>query len=351
MAAPHLTPDQIHWLLQFARLGTRNSQTHADSDPLHEYEEHLASCATCRAALRMEEEGYMQLTSLRSTTLSSSSTGPTQQCLPYEVWLELAVGIPRNDSKELMEHVIQCDTCSLRLKAADDELHSPLSIQEEAALSELDASSVNWPRSFAPRLAAQCPRPTKNFTFDGLRSWLSPAGLAVAAAACALVLVAMHDRRLGQELQRTRSQLALQTAPPTALPSRAMPPGLAAPVELTPGLTRGLGHMARLSLIPNAAVVPITLLTNGDPGGEVVEQLMTANGEHLWMQRTHPSTLERSTHRLTIFLPAALLVPDDYQIQLVQVASSNTQSEAGYTSGVGPSNSLPETTYTFRVTP
>jgi hypothetical protein len=334
MTSPHLTPDQIHWLIQSTRLGNHDLQSDVASDPLHAYEEHLASCATCNAVLRTEAEAYMQLASLRSTTLSSRSQ--TLQCPPYEIWLELAAGVPRNDSKELMEHVIQCDCCSLRLKAADDELHSPLTVKEEEALSELDVSSASWPVRFAPRLAAQCPRPAKNFALDGLRSWISPAGFAFAAAVCALLVVSVHDRRVDRELKQTRSRLLSQAPPQAVLAASTMSPRLAVPVELTPGLTRGEGHIARLSVTSTASVVPITLLTAGDPGGEVLEQLVTADGEHLWMQRARTSAMERSTHRLTIFLPATLLPPNDYQLQLFRV---------------GPSSSQPEATYTFRVTP
>ena len=183
--------------------------------------------------------------------------------------------------------------------------------------------------------------PGEGFSRLVLAASLSVSGL----AAITVVWLGIRDARLSRELalvsrssderqrlltsiqeeqQRRASAVEDSTRAPAAMPSpsAAVPSPAAEPaIQLRPGVRRGVEAVPVLHVRDQAGAVRITLELAFNPQGGLREDLSRTGGERLWSQEL-PSSAETADHgETTLFLPAQLLTPGDYQIRLKDLSS------------------------------
>lgn len=145
------------------------------------------------------------------------------------------------------------------------------------------------------------------------------------------------ERQLRQQLQ---GQVTGLTAQANALQGKLeLQPGSAGQLptfELTPGLLRSSGALARIAVPPGAQFVRLQLRLTSDNSVQYRAVLHDSEGNDVWFQSklVAESTDGRAT--VTVHLPAQVLTRGDYQIRLSGTSTPGTAEVAA--------------TYTLRVT-
>jgi hypothetical protein len=174
-----------------------------------------------------------------------------------------------------------------------------------------------------------------------LAASLSVSGL----AAITVVWLGIRDARLSRELanvsrtsdERQRLLTALEDeqrqraiadagkiAAVAPAPAQAAPVAIPAPepgIQLRPGVRRRVEAIPVLHLRDKAGAVRITLELAFDPQAGLREELLRAGGERIWTQELSSTAQTAGRGETTIYLPAQLLSPGDYQIRLKDLAT------------------------------
>jgi hypothetical protein len=172
-----------------------------------------------------------------------------------------------------------------------------------------------------------------------LAASLSVSGL----AAIAVVWLEIRDARMSREMavvsrtsderQRLLASLAEEQrqrvsgaenaakassgAPSTPAAIPAVEPG----VQLRPGVRRDVEAIPVLQVPSQAGAVRITLQVAFKPEGGLREELLRGGSERVWTQELSSAAQAVADGITTIYLPARLLSPGDYQIRLKDLAS------------------------------
>ena len=106
-------------------------------------------------------------------------------------------------------------------------------------------------------------------------------------------------------------------APIAPVPTPAAEPG----IQLRPGVRRGVEAVPVLHVRGQAGAVRSTLELAFNPQGGLREDLSRTGGERLWTQELPSSAETADQGETTLYLPAQLLTPGDYQIRLKDLSS------------------------------
>ncbi len=113
---------------------------------------------------------------------------------------------------------------------------------------------------------------------------------------------------------------AAPPAPGTPAPNPAPEPG----IQLRPGVRRGVEAIPVLHIAGQPTVVRITLALAFQPTAGLREELLHANGQQIWSQDLTPAAPLAAHGATTLYLPAQLLTPGDYQLRLKDLSAGPT---------------------------
>lgn len=133
-----------------------------------------------------------------------------------------------------------------------------------------------------------------------------------------------EQQRLLTSLMEEQKQRATQVNPAAATPATNMaaPNPVAEPgIQLRPGVRRGVEAVPVLHIAAQATVVRITLELAFKPEAGLREQLLRPGGHQIWSQELTPAAPLAAHGATTIYLPAQLLNPGDYQIRLKDLSA------------------------------
>lgn len=170
-----------------------------------------------------------------------------------------------------------------------------------------------------------------------LAASLSVSGLAIVSVAW----LGIRDARLSRELalvsrtsdERQRllnsmeeQQMQRMTAPeatvaqlPPATPSATAPtpnPPAEPAIQLRPGVRRGIEAVPVLHVATQTGAVRITLALAFKPQAGLREELARAGGERIWSQEVPSAAATTALGATTLYVPAQLLSPGDYQLRV-----------------------------------
>jgi hypothetical protein len=350
----HLSNDQIEELLLFSPrvLGESTS----DREVHNEAQIHLKACESCQIRARAQEKSMERFNLLKSGTSAASNP----QCPAAEALADLAAGMRKENATEILDHAMGCDHCGPILRQLVENFAEELTPWEEKQITALSSSKADWQTAMAGKLRdAQAFPPVASVPGSRWRpvlaSMFSPMRLALATALIGLIVLGIRDYRRTlalsglnrpsdanfhtpqQQLQQREATAesisksgrspVLVAAPPN--PKAATEPQIAY-LKLDTDITRGAGAMKRLAVPAGTDIVKITLDLAGKPEGVFHEELRTVDGRLRWSARLEPSPSEKQSKSLTIWLPAYLLHPDDYQILVNRESSSGIEEVASY---------------------
>lgn len=162
-----------------------------DSGVANDLWTHVKACDSCRLQMQHYQILMQRLSALRSSP--GQTTKP--ECPAETVWLELAAGLPVENSEYYLSHATQCDHCGTLLRNATDEFRSDLSAGEELTLLALESSHTEWQREISERLLtlAHGRQPAfKSMMREGWQSGKVVIWVATTAAVTILALLALE---------------------------------------------------------------------------------------------------------------------------------------------------------------
>lgn len=174
MFGSHLNDDEIQQLLTPTDL----SQLQRDA-----LEDHLRGCPGCSERLRAYEQASRDLRDFRPDPIREAG----HQCPPEEIWLEIASGLKRDDSGQLLGHAASCDLCGPRFRQAIEDTSDNTTGEEDRIIASLRTSQPHWQREFAGELEVSFTKPKTGRWIPGKR-WMLVTSLAtVLGLVCAVV--------------------------------------------------------------------------------------------------------------------------------------------------------------------
>jgi hypothetical protein len=346
----HLNSDQINELLQADKPGKT-----ADRESLSDVQKHLRDCGDCQTRMRALEQANAQLAFLRSDNPGAKGA----MCPPDDVWQEMAAGIACQGSEIHLSHAAQCDYCGPLLRRMKEDFADELTLDEEIRIAGLQSATTDWQKRFVVKLTnTQGAPPAISPPGDrsSFRGVFPPAWrLAVAGAILGLILLGIRDHRRTvslsaqnlrgnaeiERLKQSNFQQSKQIAELTAgleksgTPAASREPQPAAnshvaALVLDPGLTRGIESLKRLTVPHGTDVAKVTLRLLESPDGVVREDLLTAGGQKKWSQELIPAESAAKSNSLSLWLPAYLLTPNDYQLVLSRESADGFEKFATY---------------------
>jgi CHAT domain-containing protein/cytochrome c-type biogenesis protein CcmH/NrfG len=143
---PHLNNDEIEQLFMSPRdsAGQELANETVQADAL----EHLRACESCQMKLRVHRELAEGLARLRFENVVPR----TPQCPSESVWVELAAGLPLQNSGTYLDHAAQCEHCGPLLRQASGGFDEQLTPDDERLLSQLRSPNPEWQRDLARKL-------------------------------------------------------------------------------------------------------------------------------------------------------------------------------------------------------
>jgi CHAT domain-containing protein/cytochrome c-type biogenesis protein CcmH/NrfG len=182
--ARHLSQSEIDWLIE-AQPGT--DETPAE---MRNARNHFTQCAECQKRVRMQEEVGDRLRGLKNTDRVSR----TAACPSGGFIRDFAAGIGNPESFEsVIEHITQCDYCSMVLRDAAEAFSEDSTDAELQAVASLASTQPGWQRELAQRLAFGPPPErvtTAVASVHPQRFWSLPR-LAISFAGATVLLVAV----------------------------------------------------------------------------------------------------------------------------------------------------------------
>ena len=143
----HLNTNQIDELLRM--MADDKSKEDGNRDYFGDAQRHLEDCGECQTRMRAHEQVIARLASLKSNM--PGVKGP--MCPPEDVWVDVAAGIFRQDSRNLRSHAAQCDHCGPLLREAYADFADDPNSEEEVAVKGLDSSTPEWQKRLAERVS------------------------------------------------------------------------------------------------------------------------------------------------------------------------------------------------------
>ena len=331
----HLSDEQIDELLQTAE---RVPKFESGRSALEEAYQHLDHCEICNQRL-LAQERVME--TLKFLGVDAPSP-PGADCPPDKnVWLQIAAGIEMDALNPVLEHAAHCDHCGPLLREAVEDMTADLTPEEEARLGELVSSSEAWQRGMAVRLSQpQPPTRTEKLASEHRRSslqqWFSPLRLGLAVALALVAVLGVYQFRSARNAgggngheQGGVSAPASPVPEPQAENKNGTTPAASREVEsqvaslvLEPGLTRGGGQLKRLALPEGTRSVRLSLPLREPAKGKLHESLLTVERKRIWSGVSDASRSQTNGSVLSIEIPASLLPPNDY---LVEVSRESPQ--------------------------
>jgi hypothetical protein len=281
------------------------------------------------------------------------------------VWIDLAAGIPSDDSEQSLRHAANCDHCASLLREAAADLTDELTPQEEILLARLKSLTSAWQARVASQLGGITPSEVPPIHKGRWPStpivFFSPARLGFALVLTALIALAIWEhqskehllaerrqsvadiQRLRQDLIQERSRIAELTdrgGDGSGKPQLSAPPPMAKKavisLALESGLTRGGGTLKRLAVPPGTQFVRVTLRLTGVPRDLLREELLTVDRRTKWSQELRASAVDRRSNSLSLVIPAYLLSPEDYLIVVTARSGDHFDEAASYSFRVVP---------------
>lgn len=141
----HLSRDQIGWLVE-EPIG----QLRPPEEALALARAHLLTCEPCTRMVRMHREVQARLAGLRSQGTPRLLAG----CPRPEDLRGLVSGIMATDQRTiLMEHVVQCDSCSVVLRESIEDVADPTESEQEV-IAKLATAQPAFQKQLAEKLSA-----------------------------------------------------------------------------------------------------------------------------------------------------------------------------------------------------
>lgn len=350
----HLNDEQIEELLRRPRELEGVEQTaHSGGDAKLA---HLNGCQYCLSRLAAQEAAMQLLDSLKPDAIQESDL----LCPRESVWIEIGAGIETPDFDRYLDHAVTCRHCGELLRQAANDLQDRTTEQEEAAIAELASSAIGWQAELAAKLregiaipqrpvAAERPEPS-------FFQWIfAPSRLAFAGVFLALIALGVLDfsrserfaqqaRQAAADIDRMQTDIRqqqritelnaqLEKNDTGAAPSRTQSTAedlQIASLTLEPGLTRGPGEMKRLLLPPGAEIVRVSVSLPDRTQGSVHAELLTVDRQTLWTEEIRLPGNAIASGKLTLLLPASLLTPNDYLIELSRRTPTGLEAFATY---------------------
>lgn len=231
------------------------------------------------------------------------------------------------------EYFVQADALE-RVNAAEDDLVDEyLSSELSAHEREQFERHYLWTPSHRNRVAvARAIRAASSVRAiersDPGRRWLAAAAIAATVLIVAGGAWMLRGRSASKSgpVQSAASPVAPRTLPTespdtTAARDSAPAPLVVVAVSISPILVRGAGKAATLAIAPGTDVVRV-LLQPGERGERSVDRgraiVRTVGGGEVWRGPTASSAGSPRTELARVEVPAALLRPDDYIIELLE---------------------------------
>ena len=130
------------------------------------------------------------------------------------------------------------------------------------------------------------------------------------------------DSLMEEQKQPTRPTNASPVQNPAALNSEILPG-----IQLRPGVRRGLEAVPVIHVGGHASVIRITLELGFTPEGGLHEELLHAGGARIWIQELTSAGPVVSHGATTIYVPAQLLTPGDYQVRVKDLSAPSDEGD------------------------
>jgi CHAT domain-containing protein len=146
-AQEHLSREQVGWFVESPtdRLGPA-----PDDEALVSARAHLLTCESCNRLIRVQQDVQARIAALLSQGPAQNEPG----CSKTEELRELISGMITTDqATKLLEHVVQCDSCSLVLRETTEDFADPTESELEV-ISSLRTAQPAFQRDLAEKLSA-----------------------------------------------------------------------------------------------------------------------------------------------------------------------------------------------------
>jgi CHAT domain-containing protein len=154
-ADAHLTPQELQDLLFAA---AEPNVTTADRTKEREAQQHLDGCDVCKGMARKYAHADSLLRALgprKKSLQQSDASRRRSDCPPDQTWLRLDAGlIDDAAASQYVSHAAGCDRCGPLLKEAMEDFAEDITVEEEAAIGNLDSAGADWQREMGRKLAA-----------------------------------------------------------------------------------------------------------------------------------------------------------------------------------------------------
>jgi CHAT domain-containing protein/tetratricopeptide (TPR) repeat protein len=143
----HLSPEEFDWLSESLGVG----KPAGGPEDVDYARRHLASCDRCQRLAQMHERIRENVSVLKA----SRKTEPGEGCPSSEEWGYLLAGLfSETRARELLEHCVDCDACSERLRDLSKDLSDDLTEEDRQVIEGLASSKDAWQRAMARRMIA-----------------------------------------------------------------------------------------------------------------------------------------------------------------------------------------------------